>query len=287
MFFGIGAYSMGFFLSKYGSPTYLNMVMAFMIAVMVAFLLALVISFISLRVKAIFFAMVTLALAEFSMILAMKLSRFSGGEDGISMSLPGILTVSTDFGRFLGLDLTGRIMSYYFILLVCLGLFLVMLRFTESPLGRVLQSIRDNVQRAEALGYTTFVYQTISITFGCIVATIMGGLYALWVGYVNPESTLHVTIVLDILVMVIIGGMGTLYGGIIGAGFLQMAQTYLPDLQNLAKDLLPNATLLHTALERWLLIFGILFILVVFFFPRGVMGTIQEFTARRKAAKAS
>ncbi|MBW2053339.1 MAG: branched-chain amino acid ABC transporter permease [Deltaproteobacteria bacterium] len=274
MFFGIGAYCLGFFLSKYGSPSYLNIILAFSAAIVVSFLLALFISFLSLRIKAIFFAMITLALAEFSLILAMKLSRFTGGEDGISISLPGIFTVSTDFGRILGLDITGRIVTYYFILLICL-------------LGRVLQAIRDNVQRAEALGYSTFIYQIISITFGCIVASVVGGLYALWVRYINPESCLSTVIVLDVLIMVIIGGMGTLYGSFIGAAFLQMAQTFLPDLQKFAKTLFPHADLLHNAMERWLLIFGILFILIVFFFPRGVMGTIQEITARRKAGRAS
>jgi len=285
MFFGIGAYSMGFLLSKYGSPTYLNMFLAFFIAVFVSILLALVISFLSLRVKAIFFAMITLALAEFSLILAMKLSRLSGGEDGISISLPGLFKVSSNFGHVLHLDITGRIAAYYFILLCCLILFLMMLRFTQSPFGRVLQSIRDNVQRAEALGYSTFIFQTVSITFGCIVAAIVGGLYAVWVGYINPESCLSTSIVLDILIMVIIGGMGTLYGGIIGAAFLQIAQTFLPDLQKLSQHLFPQASLLHTAMERWLLIFGILFILVVFFFPRGVLGSIQDYMMRRKAGK--
>lgn len=287
MFFGIGAYSLGFFLSKYGDPTYLNMGLAFLAAVAVSFLLALLISFLSLRVKAIFFAMITLALAEFALILAMKLSRFSGGEDGISISLPGLFEVSTNFGRFLNQDITGRIMAYYFILLCCLALFLMMLRFIQSPLGRVLQSIRDNVQRAEALGYSTFIFQTISISFGCVVASIVGVLYALWVGYVNPESSLSISIVLDILIMVVIGGMGTLYGGIIGAAFLQITQTFLPDLQKLSLELFPQAAWLQIAMERWLLIFGVLFVLIVFFFPRGVMGTIQEYTARRKAVKAA
>jgi branched-chain amino acid transport system permease protein len=91
---------------------------------------------------------------------------------------------------------------------------------------------------------------------------------------------------LNVLLMVIIGGMGTLYGGIVGAAFLLITQTFLPDLQHLAKDLLPQATILHNALERWLLLFGVLFILVVIFFPKGVIGSMQEYLARRKAARA-
>jgi branched-chain amino acid transport system permease protein len=283
MFFGIGAYCVAFLLEKYGSPTYLNLVVGLLAAAVVAVVLALLISFISLRVKAIFFAMVTLALAELAIVLANKLSHFSGGEDGISISMPGIFSVAFNMGQFGGIDITGRVVTYYFILFTCLVLFLAMLRFTQSPLGRVLQAIRDNEQRAVALGYKTFIFQSISITFGCLLATLIGGLYAMWVGYVNPESSLEVmAIMLNVLLMVIIGGMGTLYGGIVGAAFLLTTQTFLPDLQNLAQNLLPGATLLHNILERWLLLFGILFILVVIFFPKGVIGSVQEYAARRK-----
>jgi branched-chain amino acid transport system permease protein len=132
------------------------------------------------------------------------------------------------------------------------------------------------------LGYRTFAYQAVSITFGCIIASLVGCLYAVWVAYVNPESCLGVlTIMLDVLLMVIIGGMGTLYGGIVGAAFLKITQTFLPDLQGLAKEIFPQALLLHNVLERWLLLFGILFILVVVFFPKGVIGSVREYLARR------
>ena len=283
MFFGIGAYCVAFLVGKYGAPSYANLALGFVIAALVASALALVISFLSLRVKAIFFAMITLALAELAIVLATKLSGFTGGEDGISLNMPGILAVSFNAGNFLGLEITGRILTYYFILLACLGLFLAMLRFTHSPLGRVLQAIRDNVERAEALGYKTFVFQAISITFGCVVAALVGGLYGMWVGYVNPESCLGVlSIMLAILLMCIIGGMGTLYGGIVGAAFFMITETFLPDLQHLAKDFFPSAVLLHNVLERWHLVLGVLFILVVIFFPKGIIGSVRESIDRRK-----
>ena len=283
MFFGIGAYCVAFLIGKYGTPSYTNLALGFVIAALVASALALVISFLSLRVKAIFFAMITLAIAELAIVLATKLSGFTGGEDGISLNMPGILAVSFSAGNFLGLEITGRILTYYFILLACLGLFLAMLRFTHSPLGRVLQAIRDNVERAEALGYKTFIFQTISITFGCVVATLVGGLYGMWVGYVNPESCLGVlSIMLAILLMCIIGGMGTLYGGIVGAAFFMITETFLPDLQHLAKDFFPSAVFLHNVLERWYLVLGTLFILVVIFFPKGIIGSVREFIDRGK-----
>jgi branched-chain amino acid transport system permease protein len=285
MFFGIGAYCVAMLLGKYGSPSYVSLILGMITAGAIAIVLALFVSFLSLRVKAIFFAMVTLALAELALVLATKLSGFTGGEDGISLSMPGILDVSYRMGTFLGIEITGRLISYYVIFLACLGLFMMMLRFTHSPLGRVLQAIRDNEQRAEALGYKTFVFQSISITFGCVIASITGGLYAIWVGYVNPESCLGVlTIMLDVLLMVIVGGMGTLYGGIVGAAFLKITQTFLPDLQGLAKDLFPQAAFLHTVLERWLLLFGVLFILVVVFFPKGVIGSVQDYLGARKGS---
>jgi branched-chain amino acid transport system permease protein len=282
MFFGLGAYAVAFLLGKYGSPSYANLVLGILIGAAAASVLALLISFLSLRVRTIFFAMITLAIAELAIVLATKLSGLTGGEDGISLRMPGIFSLSYSLGSFMGLEITGRVITYYALSLTCLGLFMVMLRFIHSPLGRVLQAIRDNSQRAEALGYRVFVYESISITFGCVIAAITGGLYAMWVGYVNPESSLGVmTIMLDVLLMVIIGGMGTLYGGIIGAAFLKITQTFLPDLQSFAKGLFPGAELLHNFLERWLLLFGILFILVVIFFPKGVLGSVRDYLIRR------
>jgi branched-chain amino acid transport system permease protein len=281
MFFGIGAYCVAFLIGKYGTPTYVNLALGFIIAALVASVLALFISFLSLRVKAIFFAMITLAIAELAIVLATKLSGFTGGEDGISLSMPGIFAVSFRVVSFLGCEITGRVLTYYFILFSCLGLFILMLRFTNSPLGRVLQAIRDNVDRAEALGYKTFIFQTISIILGCVVASLVGGLYGMWVGYVNPESCLGVlSIMLAVLLMCIIGGMGTLYGGIAGAAFYMITETFLPDLQHLAKDLFPHTGLLHNVLERWHLVLGTLFILVVIFFPKGVIGSIRDYLAR-------
>ncbi len=282
MFFGIGAYGVGMLMAKHGESSYVNLLLGFVVAILITTAVALLVSFLSLRVKAIFFAMITIAIAEFAIVLSSKLSGFTGGEDGISLMMPGIFSVTFNLGDIGDVSITGKLLTYYAILLVCIGLFLVMHRFIDSPLGRVLQAIRDNQQRAEALGYRTFIFQAIAISFGCIIATITGGLYAMWVEYVNPESVLGIPIMLDILLMEIIGGMGTLYGAIIGAAFLKIAYTFLPDIQHVTQTVFPNAAFLHSAMERWLLIFGILFILVVFFFPKGIMGTIRKFAERRR-----
>lgn len=285
MFFGFGAYAVALSVGKFGAPTYGHLAVGFLAAILISGIVAVLIGAFSLRIKAIFFAMVTLAFAEFALILAIQLSSVTGGEDGLSPRFPGVFGVGYSGGTVLGIPVTGRLVTYYFVLAVCLALFLLMSRFVHSPLGRTLQAIRDNELRAEALGFRTFVFQMISSSFGSVVATILGGCYAMWVRYVNPESALGIPIMLDILLMVIIGGIGTLYGGIIGAAFLLTARTLLPDLRAAGAALFPGSEILQRLTERWLLYFGLLFILVVFFFPKGVIGTLRERLARRTGAR--
>jgi branched-chain amino acid transport system permease protein len=266
MFFGFGAYAVALALGKLGAPTYAHLALGLASGVVVAAPVALLVGLFSLRVKALFFAMITLACAEFAQILAIQWSAFTGGEDGLSPKLPGVLAPGYAAGRLLGVPLTGRVVTYYVVLIGCLLLFGLMRRLVH----------------AEALGFRTFVFQSIASAFGSVAATVVGGGYALWVGYVNPESALSLQLMLDVLLMVIIGGMGTLYGGVIGAGVLVTARTFLPDLRALGAGLGGSAVWGGD----WLLYFGILFILVVVFFPKGVLGTLREGAARRRGPAA-
>ena len=282
MYFGIGAYLVGIFVGKLGLISYGYLALAILIAVVISGILSVLIGFFSLRIRAIFFAMITLAFLEFISILASQLRSITGGEDGISFKLPHILAIDYSFGRFLGIEITGRIVSYYLILFICLILFLLMLRFVHSPVGRVLQSIRDNEQRSIALGYRTYLFQVIASSFASCVAAVTGGCFAMWVRYVSPDSSVSVSIMLDVLLMVIVGGMGTIYGGIFGAAFLMVTRAFLPKLQILITSLLPGVPIAIRLSERWLFYFGLLFILIVYFFPKGVVGTAQEIISRRK-----
>ena len=282
MYFGIGAYLVGIFVGKLGLISYGYLALAILIAVVISGILSVLIGFFSLRIRAIFFAMITLAFLEFISILASQLRSITGGEDGISFKLPHILAIDYSFGRFLGIEITGRIVSYYLILFICLILFLLMLRFVHSPAGRVLQSIRDNEQRSIALGYRTYLFQVIASSFASCVAAVTGGCFAMWVRYVSPDSSVSVSIMLDVLLMVIVGGMGTIYGGIFGAAFLMVTRAFLPKLQILITSLLPGVPIAIRLSERWLFYFGLLFILIVYFFPKGVVGTAQEIISRRK-----
>lgn len=287
LYFGVGCYFVAIFMGKLGWLSYGHLALALSIAVVISAFLSMLIGLFSLRIRAIFFAMVTLAFMEFTFILSSQLRSVTGGDDGISFKLPGILAFDYNLGRFLGIELAGRTFSYYLILLICLILFLLMLRFVNSPVGRVLQSIRDNEQRSIAIGYRTYLYQVIASSFASCVAAVAGGCFAIWVRYVSPDSSLSVPIMLDVLLMVIVGGMGTLYGSIFGAGFLMITRAFLPKLQVLIASALPGVPFAVRLSERWLFYFGLLFIVIVYFFPKGIVGTAQELFSRRKSNRAA
>jgi len=148
----------------------------------------------------------------------------------------------------------------------------------SSPFGRVLQAIRENEFRAEALGYRTILYRSIVNCLSAAIATLAGVLAALWLRYTGPAVTLSFDIMLDILLMVVIGGMGTLYGAVLGATIFILAESYLQNLLGALSrateglPLLPD--LLHP--DRWLLWLGILFILSIYFFPIGIVGKLRR-----------
>ena len=282
MFFGIGAYSAALILYYSSAPAWYHIVLAVIVSLAVSIGLSLVISFFSLRVKAIFFAMLTLALAEFAHILGVQWTSLTGGEDGISFSLPWIFNFNQNFGTLFHTQINGRLMVYYLILISTVFLFAALLRFIRSPLGRVLKSIRDNEQRTIALGYQTFKYQIYSIVFSAAIASLGGILFAMWLCYVNPDSVFHTAIMVNILLMVLIGGMGTLYGSIIGASFLIITENWLPGLLKSLASLVPENAVVQILADRWQLYFGILFVLVVLFFPKGVLGTTRSRIRQRK-----
>ncbi len=242
-------------------------------------LLAFLIGLFSLRVRAIFFAMITLAVATAFATLVSQLSEWTGGEDGISFKVPEVFTPGFSLGdaEWLGVPLNGKLFSYYFVFASALLLFLLLLRVVNSPFGRVLQAIRENDFRAEAIGYRTVVYRTVSTVLSAGFATLAGVLMALWLRYNGPDTSLSFEIMVDILLIVVIGGMGTLYGALIGTTLFLVAQTYLQDVMKLASDATAAIPLLSGLLhpDRWLLWLGLLFILSVYYFPQGIVGRLR------------
>ena len=285
MFFGIGGYGVAVAMARLEAGWG-----ALAVGIAVALALSLALSFLiglfSLRVKAIFFAMITLAVASFFAVLASQLSELTGGEDGITFKVPAVLRPDYRLleAPLFGVPIGGRFVTYYLVFFGALFLFLALLRAVNSPFGRVLLAIRENDFRAEALGYRTVIYRTIANCLGALVATLAGALYAIWLRYTGPNTTLDFAIMIDILLMVVIGGMGTMYGAVIGATLFVVAQNYLQDAMKLmsgaTRDLPLLPSLLHP--DRWLLWLGVLFVLSVYYFPYGIVGKLRLMAAARR-----
>ena len=286
MFYGIGAYGVGLGLSSVDEPTWTAAFTGLLIALAVALVLALIVGLFALRVRAIFYAMITLAVASSFAVLASQLSDFTGGEDGKTFSVPELLSPGYKLmeGDLFGRALDGKLITYYIVFVGCLLLFLFLLRLVNSPFGRVLQAIRENEFRAEALGYRTVLYRIWANCLAALVAALAGALMALWLRYVGPKTMLGFEVMTDILLIVVIGGMGTMYGSVIGATLFIIAQNYLKALMAQGSSALEGVPVLAQALhpDRWMLWLGVLFVLSIYFFPAGIVGKLRMLKFARR-----
>lgn len=287
MFFGIGAYGVAIAAARLG-PTWSALALGIASALLLSLLLSLAVGLFSLRVRAIFFAMITLAVAAAFQTLASQLSEWTGGEDGLTFKLPEWLSPSFEpfDSELLGRLIDGKLITYYLLFAVALVLLLALLRIVNSPFGRVLQAIRENEFRAEALGYRVVVYRTISSVLSALFACLAGAMLALWLRYNGPETSLSFEIMMDCLLIVVIGGMGTIYGSAIGAVLFLIAQSYLQDLLRVGSEAAAGLPWLAALLspDRWLLWLGLLFVLSVYYFPTGIVGRLRAAAERRSAA---
>ncbi len=286
MFFGIGAYGVAIACTNMG-PTWEAVAVGLVASLGLSFLLSLAVGLFSLRVRAIFFAMITLAVASAFQTLASQLSDITGGEDGLTFKLPELLMPSHEFFEtpFLGVTVDGRLLTYYALFVTTLVLLLALLRIVNSPFGRVLQAIRENEFRAEAIGYRVVVYRTTSSVLSALFATVAGAMLALWLRYNGPDTSLSFEIMMDVLLIVVIGGMGTIYGAAVGAVLFLVAQSYLQDLLRIASEATTAVPVLSALLspDRWLLWLGVLFVLSVYYFPTGVVGRLRTSATLKRA----
>ena len=258
MFFGMGAYTTAVMLKRM-DPSIGVFIMSIGFGMLLAGLISFFIGLLTLRLKSHFFAMLTMAVSGLFLVLAEKWRTMTQGNDGFTFKAPEIFKDR---------------MMFYFVTLACLVLvYLLLRRFVNSPFGRVLVAVRENEQRTKSLGFNTLHYKVIASVVAGVIASLAGSLYAVSLRFVNT-SVLTLDITLDALLMTIIGGVGTLIGPIIGAGVIELAQHYL---SGLAKD--------YPIFERWIIFFGIVYILAVIFFPRGIVGTFREKLWKRKVKK--
>ncbi|SDY09432.1 branched-chain amino acid ABC transporter permease [Variovorax sp. YR634] len=283
MFFGIGAYGIAISATRLG-PSWGAVLVGLGASLAISLVLSFAIGLFSLRVRAIFFAMITLAVASAFQTLASQLSDFTGGEDGLTFKLPELISPSFEFSEepFLGVSLDGRLLCYYLLFVAAVVLVLALLRIVNSPFGRVLQAIRENEFRAEAIGYRVVVYRTTAAVLSALFATLAGAMLAIWLRYNGPDTSLSFEIMIDVLLIVVIGGMGTIYGAAIGAVLFVVAQSYLQDLLRLGSEAASGLPWLAALLspDRWLLWLGVLFVLSVYYFPTGIVGKLRARAAR-------
>lgn len=255
MFFGIGAYTTAIFLDRWD-----HSLVSFLFSLPVVLLLTGVVSYLigvlSLRLKSHYYAMLTLAFAGLFFVLAEKWRSLTKGNDGFTFSIPDLFRDRTVF--------------YFVALAFMFGVFYLLKRFTQSPVGNVLMAIRENEQRTESLGYTILPYKIIASVAAGMVAGLSGSMYAIALRFVNT-AVFSTNVTLDALLMTIIGGVGTLYGGIIGSAIILLAHAGLTDLAKV-----------HWIFERWLIFFGVVYILAVMFFPQGIVGTLKQWRLKRK-----
>jgi branched-chain amino acid transport system permease protein len=278
-FFGIGAYGIAIASTRFG-PSWSALWLGASGALIISLTFSFAIGLFSLRVRAIFFAMITLAVAAAFQALASQLSDLTGGEDGLSFKIPSVLTQSSLFVKqpFLGVPLDGRLLCYYSLFLTAVLLLLILLRVVNSPFGRVLQAIRENEFRAEAIGYRVVLYRTMASVLSSLFATLAGIMLAVWLRYAAPDTTLSFEVMIDVLLALVIGGMGSIYGAAIGATLLIVAQSYLQDLLRFASEAAVGTPWLAAVLapDRWLLWLGLLFVLSVYYVPNGIVGQLRS-----------
>jgi branched-chain amino acid transport system permease protein len=279
MFFGIGAYGVAITAAS-GWTGWPGVILGAAAGALVSLVVAAAIGLLSLRLRAIFFSMITLAVAAFAQIVAEQWRNLTGGEDGLTFAVPAVLSRGFRLlpERVMGVVINGPVIGYYMTFAAALLLFLIMLRIVNSPFGLVLRAIRENEFRVEAMGYRVVAYRTLVCVFSAVMASLAGSLMALLLGYNGPDATLSFALMIDILLMVVIGGMGTLYGAVIGAIVVVLAEYYLQNALGAISGSISGMPMMSALFhpDRWLLWLGIIFVLIVTFLPQGIVGRLRR-----------
>ncbi|KFI28391.1 ABC transporter permease [Haematobacter massiliensis] len=283
MYYGIGAYAVAIAMVRLG-PGWGPLLVGAGAGILLAGIAAALIALVALRVKAIFYTMATMAVASAFGALVLRRTDLTGGDDGLTFRMPEVLSP----GRVVFGHVTGQHLTYYLVLACAAVLFLLMLRLVNSRFGRVLEAIRENEFRAEALGYPTLRYRLIANVIAAMNAAAAGVLMAIWLRYVGPQTTIGFNVMLNVLLMCVIGGLGTLYGAVIGVTIFVLGENYIQLLLGRLHGLVEDVPVVEAVLnpERWLLFFGLIFVLAVYFLPTGMVGRLRDRAAGRNRAAA-
>jgi branched-chain amino acid transport system permease protein len=241
VFYGIGAYTTALMLTKTSLPVWL----AFASAPLVAAFFGLLIGLICARLSSLHFGMLQISLGSLIWAIVYRWYNFTGGDDGIH-GIPVSAAISATTS------------AYYFILIITALCLLLMFMIIRSPFGRILQALRDNPERCEAIGVNITRHRIIAMVIAALFAGAAGSLFVTLEGSVFPEL-LSWTLSLEILIMCLLGGWFTFFGPMLGACLIISLRTFAG-----------NYT------EYWTLILGLMMMLTIFFLPKGVFGFIND-----------
>jgi branched-chain amino acid transport system permease protein len=246
LYFGWASYLSAHAAKVWGVPPEL----AILVGAATGAVLGLIAGSLAIRRQGIYFAMITLALAQMMYFFALQ-AKFTGGEDGIQGVPRGKL-----FGLF---DLSSHMTMYALVLVIFLACFLFILRIINSPFGEVLKAIRENEPRAISLGYKTDRYKLVAFVLSATLAGVAGGTKAL-VFQIASLTDVHWSMSGEVVLMTLVGGLGTVFGPVVGAFVIVAMQNYL------------------NALDQWVTVIqGVIFVACVLLFRRGIVGEIAHY----------
>lgn len=268
LFFGLGGYTMGIIIEESGIASEgIGLIVGVTGGIALAGVVGFLVGLASLRLRGVYFAIFTLAIAEMGYIWVSRWP-FTNAEDGFSISnLPEAFNPTNN-----------RLFFYYVGLVAVVLTFLIIRRLMYSPTGRILLAVRENEDRAKAIGYNTLTYKLMAISVASMMASGAGILHVMFNKKVGPEI-MGVPYTIDPLLMAIIGGVATFTGPIIGAAGLHLAERIFNRNELFGLDI-------SIIGENWSLILGTIFIVVVLIFPKGIVGTWNQWWANRKTRHA-
>jgi branched-chain amino acid transport system permease protein len=245
LYFGWASYLCAYAAKSWGLPPEL----AVLIGTAAAAALGVVAGGLAIRRQGIYFAMITLALAQMMYLVALRV-KMTGGEDGIQAVPRGHL-----FGVF---DLGNETTMYVFVLVIVLAAFFLIYRVINSPFGEVLKAIRENEQRAISLGYKTDRYKLVAFVLSATLAGLAGSLKAL-VFQLASLTDVHWNMSGEVVLITLVGGLGTIFGPVVGAFLIIALENYLAPL------------------GQWVLVIqGAIFVVCVLVFRRGIVGELAN-----------
>ncbi len=249
-YFGLGAYGVGMTIRYLVPSTPLGM----LVGVAVGTLAAAVIGALIVRLRGVYFAMATIAFGQVFYFIAFRWNSVTGGDDGLSgwHRMPINLGLGT-------VDILSNGVAFYYFVLACFAISVgAMAGLLRSPFGRTLLAIRENERRARFLGVPIEQHIWLSFVISCFFVSLAGTLYALLNNFADPHG-LRWDQSGEFVIMSVLGGMRSLWGPLIGAAIFVVVQDYI-----------------SSRTENWMSFIGLLFILVVLFFPRGVLGMLRK-----------